>query len=921
MTDARWTRIETLFNLAVDRSPDEQRAWLDRECGDDAELRDAVLALLAHARDGDVPITAVIAGAARLVAGQAGGPPMAPARCGPYRILREIGRGGMGTVFEAVRDDGTFSKRVALKVATRAPYASEFLRRFHDERQILARLEHPHIARLLDGGAADGGVPYFAMELVDGVPIDRYVEQHGLGMAERLRLFLQICEAVDYAHQNLVIHRDLTPRNILVAGGSVRLLDFGISKLLDAPDGSMTAAGLVPFTPDYGSPEQVRGDAVTTRTDVHALGLVLYELLTGSRAQRVEGTSPAAFARAICDTPVAAPSATAAARGDRVGARRLRGDLDTIVAVATERDPARRYASVAALADDIRRHLESRPIQARQASAWYRGTRFARRHWRPLTAAAVLIATLAAGIVATRLQARRAERRFDEVRRLANTVMNDVHAAIRDLPASAKAQEIVVATAVSYLEGLAREAGGDRSLRVEIGQGYTKVAELAFSRSRPSLGRPEAAQQYLDRARAVLEPLHAADPRDRPTATAMVRLHTAFGNFLDDTGRRTEALHAMEEAVRVGERARSIHASDPLVLEALVEAYGHLFSRFESSPAAQQLLRPYLERARALVAVAPTPHSRPALAVAYSQAGKVAASAGRVDESLDYFRDAAKIQAEIVAAEPFNATARRNLMLAWNNLSDLALGPLGLSSYTGPGGPPADLDPRRRQQALEAATSAIEQAAWLRQNAAQDPAATFDYAIALGRSAPAYPPGDQRAVTALDGALALLAGLETTYPDRTRHFLIEFSGSLAERHRQAGHVREADEAWRAADVAFERARAAAPDAFYPKRLFIPILQNEAATRATRGERAAASRVARRAVALADEVGAQAAHYARAPGWPPRVRTWAAALLASLGEDAAAARVRAQARAMWADMAARPGLPDDVTAEARSALAR
>jgi eukaryotic-like serine/threonine-protein kinase len=810
MSDARWTRIEALFGQAADLSPEAQQALLARECGDDVALRDAVLGLLNHDRTHGGRIAAVVEAAARLPAPEERS--FTGRRFGPYRIVRELGRGGMGIVFEAVRDDGAFTKRVALKVATRAAWSQEFMYRFRDERQILARLEHPHIARLLDGGTGEDGVPYFAMEFVEGVPLHEYVAEHRLGLSARLTLFLQVCDAVDYAHQNLVVHRDLKPRNILVADGSVRLLDFGISKLLDATDGGATSAGLVPFTADYGSPEQVRGEGVTTRTDVYALGLVLFEILTGSRAQHVDAGSPAALDRAICQTPVPAPSASAQSGGDTALARRLRGDLDTIVLMATEKDPARRYVSVAALADDLRRYLDSRPIVARQASSWYRASRFARRHWGPITAAALLVLALVGGIVATRAEARRAERRFQEVRRIANTLMTDIHTAIRDLPASAKAQDVVAATAVEYLEGLARESGNDPALLVEVGRGYTKVAELAYSVSRPSLGRPEEARRYLDRARAILEPLEASLPDDADVPAALTTLRTASGVFLHETGHARDAVTALEQAIQTGERALARHPANVPLLVALAGAYESLLARFEANPAVPGLIVRYLERAEQLARQRPSAvESRAALGVAYSQAGKVASSAGRMDEALGYFRRNAEIQSEIAEAEPFNATARRNLMLAWSTLADMALGPLGLNSYTGAGGPPVELDPERRREALDASTRVVEQAEWLRQHDPDNVAGTFDYAIALGRSAPAFAPGDVAAIEALERSLMLLGGLEAAHPARTQRFLIEFHGSLAERQRQTGRIDRALKAWRDADAAFRRILAASPD--------------------------------------------------------------------------------------------------------------
>ncbi len=918
MADARWTRIENLFDEAMDLPPEDQEAMLARECGGDTALLEAVMGLLAHDRSHGSHISAVVEAAAHLPApvetdftGQ---------RFGPYRIVRELGRGGMGIVFEAVRDDGTFTKRVALKVATRAAYSPEFMYRFRDERQILARLEHPHIARLLDGGTGEDGVPYFAMEFVEGEPIHTYVARHDLGLDDRLALFLQVCDAVDYAHQNLVVHRDLTPRNILVAGGSVKLLDFGISKLLDATDAGVTAAGVVPFTPAYGSPEQVRGEAVTTRTDVYALGLVLFEILTGQRAQDVETGSPSALQRAICETPVLAPSRTAEARGDRPLGRRLRGDLDTIVLTASEKDPARRYVSAAALAGDVRRYLASKPIAARQASAWYKASRFTRRHWRPMAAVVLLIAALAAGVVSTRAEARRAERRFQEVRRIANTLMTDIHAAIRDLPASSAAQELVVATAVQYLEGLTRESANDAALLAEVGEGYTKVAELAYSLSRPSLGRPDDARRYLDQAHAVLEPLYMSHPGDARIATAMAGLQSATGNYLRDTGRTVEALNAMEQAIETGEAALARHPSDSAILEGLIQSHASLVAGYEASPTAPRHIPRYLELAERLAREQPeSARSIAALGVAYSQAGKVAASADHWDEALAHYRRNAELQGQIVAADPFNATVRRNLMLAWSTIADVALGPLGATSYTGAGGPPVDLDPTRRAAALDAATRMIDEAERLYNEDPDNTTRTFDYAMALGRSAPAYPPGDDKAVARLEQSLAMLARLETTNPAGALPYVIELTGSLAERHRQAGRLDRAEAAWRDADDALQRALVASPQGYYPRRQLIPILQNRAMTLAANGNRASARRVAERAVTLADDVASRAAQYTRAPGWPPRVRAWAADVYDTLGDSEAAAKARSESLAQWQTIAARDDLPADLIDEARAAL--
>ncbi len=476
-SEEEWTEIQALFHRLADLSETEQAAALDTVRRDTPGIAAAVWPLLVRDRSRTQWIERSIAAAARTMPTPAS---TLPQRIGPYRLLREIGRGGMGVVFEAERED-VFTKRVALKVATGALYLDAIAKRFDDERQILARLEHPSIARLLDGGTTDDGLPYLVMEYVDGVSITVDIVSRRATLAERLGLFLQVCEAVQYAHENLIVHRDLKPANILVSAGRVRLLDFGIATLLSPIEEGGGRTGTALVTLDYCSPEQLRGGPVTTRSDIYALGLVLYELLTDQQGQRADMSSPLALEQSICERPVPVPSATADAAGNPGLARRLRGDLDTIVATATDKDASRRYATAASMADDVRRCLAHEPIRARPASRWYRVRRFGRRHWRPLAAAAVVAALVVVGVALIVRQARQTERRFQQVRQLANTLMTDVHAAIRDLPASTPAQAIVVQTAVDYLDGLTDEAGGDEALRSEIAREIDVATERALA--------------------------------------------------------------------------------------------------------------------------------------------------------------------------------------------------------------------------------------------------------------------------------------------------------------------------------------------------------------------------------------------------------------------------------------------------------
>ncbi|AHG88161.1 protein kinase [Gemmatirosa kalamazoonensis] len=424
--------IEALFDDALDVAPEERAAWLHARCGGDEALeREVSLLLAAHQRSEsvlDVPA------AGRVVAvldddrrGR---------HIGPYRVLRELGRGGMGVVYLAERADGQFRRRVAVKLLRASADAEELHRRFLAERQILASLSHPNIATLLDGGVADGALPYLVIEYVDGVPITEYCDRHRLDVATRLRLFRDVCAAVQHAHQNLVLHRDLKPGNVLVTrSGEVKLLDFGIAKLLNptltdvAAPVTRTAFRLM--TPAYASPEQVRGDSLTTTSDVYALGLLLYELLAGSPAHQLTTDAPRAVYEVVCEREVERPSARvvddeaiAASRGttsERLR-RRLRGDLDAIVAMALRKEPGRRYGSAELLASDVARYLEGLPVLAHRGSGFYRFEKLLRRHRAAAVAAAASVLLLvASAAVALRLASMAARERDRAAGALAQT--------------------------------------------------------------------------------------------------------------------------------------------------------------------------------------------------------------------------------------------------------------------------------------------------------------------------------------------------------------------------------------------------------------------------------------------------------------------------------------------------------------------
>lgn len=408
----RWQRLSRLLDEALALTPDERAAHLEAACGGDILLLAEARQLLDHCiRSADFfEHPAAEYASPFVLALEADLAPVPDAQVGPWRIIGEAGRGGMGTVYLAERGDDQYHKRVALKVVRGAlAFDDHLIRRFREERQILAALDHPNIARMLDGGVTADGLPWFAMEFVAGLPIDRHARELSLPVEARLALFLAACDAVQYAHRNLVVHRDLKPSNLLVTGeGQVKLLDFGIARLL--PDGEQsdtaTQTGSRLLTPAYASPEQLRGEPIAVASDIYSLGVILYELLSGQKPHPSVGRPPHELARDILELDPVPPSHAA---GGPFG-RRLRGDLDTIVAMALRKEPTRRYPSVEAFAGDIRRHLDGHAVSARGNSPGYRFRTFIRRHRMGVIAAVLVFVSLLSGLGAALSQARRADR-------------------------------------------------------------------------------------------------------------------------------------------------------------------------------------------------------------------------------------------------------------------------------------------------------------------------------------------------------------------------------------------------------------------------------------------------------------------------------------------------------------------------------
>jgi serine/threonine protein kinase len=424
-------------------------------------------------------------------------------RCGPYRLLDLIGRGGMGAVYLAERADGEVSQTIAVKLLA-AGAGDAHLHRFLQERQILAALSHPNIARLLDAGHLDNGQPFFAMEYVEGKPIDVFAA--GLSVRQKIALFIKVCVVTGYLHRNLVVHRDLKPSNILVtASGEPKLLDFGISKILDLTTDS-TRTSMRMLTPDYASPEQVTGGRVSTATDIYSLGAVLYLLLTGKPPHEFESHAEESIASVISTREATRPSKWAPD---------LKGDLDFILLKALRKDPQERYETVEQFAADLQAFLESRPVKARSGNTWYRARKFLVRYWAPVAVAALAIASLSAGLFVSNRQRAVAERRFTQLRQLSRQVIFDLDRDLRWLPGALNARKKLVSTSTQYLEGLGMEALHDRDLALEVVEGYLQIARIQGVPAWNNLGQYSDAAKNLDTANRFIESVLITDPGNR----------------------------------------------------------------------------------------------------------------------------------------------------------------------------------------------------------------------------------------------------------------------------------------------------------------------------------------------------------------------------------------------------------------------
>jgi len=544
-----WDRVEEVFAAALAAEASARTAVLDARCSTRTGLRAEVEALLAaHARAGDFITPQTVGGSD--AAGEDGFTP--GTRIGAFRLIERVAHGGMGEVYRAERIEGEFTQQVAIKLIAGRLRGADTIRRFRGERQILASLQHPNIVTLLDGGVTADGQPFIAMEFIDGLPLTEFCRQHAIPLEPRLRLFQQLCAAVGFAHRHLIIHRDLKPGNVFVTTeGVVKVLDFGVAKLVEPndPTAGATISLLGPMTPNYASPEQVRGQPVTTACDVYGLGVMLYELLAGQRPYETSGKTVEEVVSIVVDREPVRPSA-ASATGLPYDPRRLRGDLDAVVRKAMAKDPERRYASAEALGDEIGRVLSGQPVVARDPSLLYLTRKAITRYRAAFAVASValvlLVATLIGAIWQARVAARerqKAEQRFADVRALTNSLVFEVNDAIQSLPGATAARQLIVNRALAYVDGLVADKPRDVALRRELAGAYYRLAEVQGNPLRANLGDIDGALASYRKALNLRQEV-AADTRNAPgdvqqIADAEFGIATLLRARGDMTGART----------------------------------------------------------------------------------------------------------------------------------------------------------------------------------------------------------------------------------------------------------------------------------------------------------------------------------------------------------------------------------------------
>jgi eukaryotic-like serine/threonine-protein kinase len=717
MTPEEWQRVRPILESALELTPAKRASFLDAACTDSFLRREVESLILSHEQAGEDCLNSVAIPELLLEEVRFSLP--RGKRIGSYEVLEEIAQGGMGAVYRAIRADGQYKQQVALKTVRADIGVGLSANRFRNERQILAALNHPNIARILDGGTTTDGLPYLVMEFIDGLTIIDYCDQKKVTIEGRLQLFRTICSAVHYAHQHLVIHRDIKPGNILITSeGIPKLLDFGIAKILDPSllqaSVTLTSPGLSAMTTEYASPEQLRGETITTATDVYSLGLVLYELLAGHCAHRFASRMPHDIARIILETDPQKPSTVIRRRetaretqqekawltpeevsGLRDSTpeklrRTLAGDLDNIVLKAIRKEPDERYSSVDQLSEDLRRYLEKRPVLARKSTFIYRCRKYVARHKIGMASAALIFLSLVTGLAFSISEARiahanqlRAERRFNDVRTLANSLMFEIYDSIKDLPGATNARKILASNARQYLDSLSREASGDLSLQHDLAAAYDRLGDVFGYVGAANLGDFAAASQSYAKALAIRESLASANPGNLQFQLELTDEYFRLEGVQESRGDFSEALSTVRRAQAFLERIGS-GSSDPRLQDRVGGLYYYAGALLEKTGDQYGALQNYRKAASFHKIIAADPRanalSRAHVVADYTGMANTLSETAQANDAVAMATKALTIMKELSEAAPTNATLEEwlaetyftlgTLLDKMNNLSD-----------------------------------------------------------------------------------------------------------------------------------------------------------------------------------------------------------------------------------------------------------
>ena len=696
MNAERWQEVKAVLESCLDRPVGERGAYLRSSCPD-ASLRAEVISLLEAYDESDAFLEDTEQARRQLATAMAPGA-MTGRRVGRYELVEEIGRGGMGTVYRAIRADDEFEIQVAIKIVSRGMDSALVLRRFRTERQILARLDHPNIAHLLDGGTTETGLPYFVLEYVDGVALSEYCDRKNLTIPQRVELFLNVCNAVVYAHQNLVVHRDLKPGNILVtAEGVPKLLDFGIAKIVhtDMSEDDITVTGMRMATPAYASPEQIRGEHAGVASDVYSLGVILYELLTAHPPYRLS-TRSEELPQIICEREPTRPSTVvsyterieethidpdkvAEHRGTSVEGlqRLLRGDLDNILAMALRKEAHRRYTSVEQLSEDLRRYLSGLPVIARRDTITYRVGKFVNRHRTSVMAGVLGLLLICATAVYAGWKAYQLSNRLDQDYQLATLFLADIHDSIARLPGSTPARENILRQSLQYLNGLSRDAGDDPQLRRALALAYEKFAELQGGITGSGLGQPTAALETWKKAEEIRETLANRYPESRTMQLDLLKNYLLAGILTGRASGAQQRLTFDRKALALGQK---LVAQDPgnieykTTLSRALENHAYTLNVYDLWEESRNKLREALEIRRSLVEMRPgNAELQRELSRTEYRLGSSFAQSGQMAEALPYLQRALAGQEELIRRDPENQNLRSDLA-ATHHFLGVALG-------------------------------------------------------------------------------------------------------------------------------------------------------------------------------------------------------------------------------------------------------